>query len=266
MSCPASDKWLLLLLGELSLNESDALERHRHGCTQCQAELRTCQGLLADLEARPELATTTEIFTERVLAACAQVEGPAPARRRATVSAGVAAVLAAAAALVLWLRAPEPAEPERWTARGGSQQSSQLPSAELFFVREKRVRPLPGAVLAQGDALLVRCSNPGAQPWYLALFVLDPAGEAHWIYPAYVDAAANPESVALAPGLRAQPLDELVELEAPSPGALRVIALFTRRALKVHEIEAALAAGRGRDIAARLRAEHIQEWSATWTQ
>lgn len=150
-------------------------------------------------------------------------------------------------------------------ARGSSSVGASSASVDLLFVRDAVFYPLAGAALREGDALAVRYTNTGDVPKYLAVFALDAQRELHWIYPAYVDAAQNPSSVALVPPARGKLLSEVVEPEAPAQGKLQVFALVTAAPIHVREIES-LPRTRltAEGIAAAFSGANLQTWRATW--
>jgi hypothetical protein len=268
MTCPATEKWLLLSLGELTVNESTELERHRDRCPRCREQARASDQMLSDLASPTSGEAPVERFVSEVLARCARGESTPQVRSsggvyKLIVSGAIAS--AAAAALLLVVR-PAPEVQERWTARGASRSAQQgLPRAGLFIVRDGKARPAQGATLRPGDGFLVRCENPGAVTTYLAVFARDARGETHWLYPAYLDARDNPRSVAVAAHTPERSLEDVVEPEAPAPGPMRVYALFTAEPLGVHELEAQLGTEQHTQLT-ELNPTRIQEWSVSWNE
>jgi len=126
--------------------------------------------------------------------------------------------------------------------------------------------PLEGAELHAGDGITARYFKPGEGAEYLALFAVDADGAVHWIFPAYLDAASNPLSLALAPSPKGHLLEDAVEPEAPAVGRLRVVSVVSRAPLSVREIESRLVRrGLNRPVMAEIfPSDQVQEWSATW--
>ena len=267
MSCPSDESRLAALLGELSVNQARALAAHRVGCAACRQALLADEQLLADLAAAPELPQSEPAFTASVMAACraAPLAQPRPRTRQRNVETWSAALALAACAAALSVALPWSRRASDFQARGVSAAHAPAVSAEVLFVRDAVFHPVLGARLREGDALAVRYTNRGDVPRYLAVFALDARRELHWIYPAYVDAAANPGSVILAPDARDKLLSEVVEPEAPAAGELRVFALVTDAAVHVKEVEAL---PRRQLSAERLEAffpsAKVQTWGATW--
>jgi hypothetical protein len=267
MTCPAAEKWLLLSLGELTVNESRELLQHRDRCARCRESAHASEQLLADLKSPATGEAPAELFVSRVLSRCAQAESTPQARKtgRAYKLLAPGAIAAAAAVLLLVLpRAPDVRE--HWTARGTSQGATHgLPRAGLFVVHDGEARPAQGAALGPRDGFLVRCENPSDATTYLAVFARDALGETHWLYPAYLDARSNPRSVAIAARSAEHSLEEVVEPEEPAPGPMRVFALFTAEPLAVRELEARLGSEPLTDLAS-LNPTRIQEWSVAWNE
>lgn len=267
MKCPAAEKWLLLSLGQLTVNEAAELQRHRDQCSRCRESARESEQMLSDLRGPATGEAPAEQFVSEVLARCAQADS-VPQARKSSRAYGllVPGVVAAAAAALLSVLHPALEQREHWTARGASQASTPgLPRAELFVVRDGKARPAQGAALRSGDGFLVRCENPGDAPTYLAVFARDALGETHWLYPAYLDARSNPRSIAIAARTSEHSLEDVVEPEEPASGPMRVFALFTAEPLAVRELEARLGAEHLTDLA-NFRHTRIQEWSVSWNE
>ncbi len=261
MSCPDTERLLLHVLGELTVNEASEIAAHGAVCQSCRGALREHAALLEDLRAPPPLATYDEEFTRQVLATCARAPAASTQKRRAPL---IISLSVAAAAALAYVAAPRP-DQERFTARGAAAISRSL-AAEVMFVRERIFYPVAGARLAAGDALAVRCTNTTDAPSYLAVFALDAAGTAHWIYPSYLDPDSDPASIRISSGLRDHMLEEVAEPAQPAAGKMRVFALFTAQPLHVKAVEAQLPELRFRAPSEIWPTTHMQEWSATWTR
>jgi len=273
MKCPSDEQLLLFVLGELSVNESEAVARHRAACADCRAALRERTELLSDLRATPELESSEDEFTRRVLARRDRQQSPGSSSRSTRGWARALAVsLVAAAALFALLPRFETELAMHSQADHGQPRGTTTaglaaePFAELFRVRDGVFTPLGEAALTAGDAIAVRCSNAGDEPVRLLVFALDAESTVHWLYPAYLDAATNPESITIAARTRDRLLDEMVEPEAPRAGALRVFALFSRAPLTVADIEAHRAELALTTLPAFLGGARVQRWSTTWNE
>ena len=106
--------------------------------------------------------------------------------------------------------------------------------------------PLPiDATVGSRDGVLVSYTNLGPQPFdYLMIFAVDADKQVKWLYPAWERESEDPTGIAVRRGVADLELHTLI---TPSfaVGPLTVHALFTRRPLGVHQVEAQLALGPG---------------------
>jgi hypothetical protein len=99
-----------------------------------------------------------------------------------------------------------------------------------------------GAVVRAGDGLAFSYRNPPAtKASHLLVFAVDQGGRIYWFWPAWTDAASDPQALAVPASDAPVELAEAVRHPWP-PGRLTVHALFARRPYRVREIEAAVAA------------------------
>jgi hypothetical protein len=265
MSCIEADVLLKWELGELTRNESEAVERHVSGCRICRASQAEQRELLDDLAGS---APADDDFVERVMSAC-ETAAPVPPARAAFGRWGLlpAAVAAAGVAALVALFVGAPFEERRgeWTARGVT--TERVGSSVQAFVShsglERAPVPLEGAELGPGDGIVVRYSNPSDEPAFLMVFAVDAAREVHWIHPAYLRVEDDPESVPLASRVQDRLLDEVGEPENPSSGAFQVYALVTRSALRVKQVEKLLAESR-EPVPELFPDASVEAWSSTW--
>jgi len=91
--------------------------------------------------------------------------------------------------------------------------------------------------LSRGDGLLFAYTNLGAQPFdYLMLFAVGASGQIHWFYPAYEQLGDNPQSIEIEHGMAEVMLPQVVRHQY-TPGPLFVYALFSRKPLRVLQVE-----------------------------
>lgn len=195
------DRWAA---GELAPAESEDVRAHVAGCARCSAaaeSLRPPPGA-----ALPPL----------------RAAAPRAARRRGAFAA--LAALAAAASVALFLR-PEGAR-ERAKGPGGAVGMWVLHGGDAR-------RAGPGEVVAPGDA--VRFTVTAAEPAWVAVLSVDPAGRASVYFPL----GARAERVAAGAEV---PLPLATRLDA-TLGEERVVALLCDRAVELEPIRAALDAG-----------------------
>jgi hypothetical protein len=99
-----------------------------------------------------------------------------------------------------------------------------------------------GAVVRAGDGLAFSYRNPpDTRATHLLVFAVDQRGRIYWFWPAWTDAASDPQALAVPAGDAPVELAEAVRHPLP-PGRLTVHALFARRPYRVREIEAAVVA------------------------
>ena len=90
------------------------------------------------------------------------------------------------------------------------------------------------------DGLLFTYTNLGARPFtHLMIFAVDASGQVRWFHPAYQQAGTNPASITIEANANV-PLAEVVR-HPFAAGPATVQALFSRRPLRVDEVEAWLA-------------------------
>ena len=103
------------------------------------------------------------------------------------------------------------------------------------------------------------------RPVYLMIFALDAADDVHWIFPGYPDASSDPAAVLLEPGARARALGEVVQLDAPAVGALRVMMVFSSQQRRVKAVESLLAGKReGQPPASLFKGDVVTERVFRW--
>ena len=175
----------------------------------------------------------------------ARLDDP-PARPRWPFAA-LATAVAVAAGAVLWLALPRNGE---LTARGTTRDELPRLAGITLFALDGELRPLAaGSRVTTATAYVAAYRNAGRAPAYALVFALDAAGDVHWLYPAFTDAATDPAAIALAPAPAPTLLADTVVLDEPAPGPLVLCSLVTAAPLHVSDIERmphALAALRAR--------------------
>ncbi len=243
MTCPEDDVLVTLSDGELGEKQSRAVRAHVEQCTRCRAELGELASIGGDLRAPLSGALggqTAESFADGVLA---QLDRPrsSPASRwpRWTMMLAAAAALPlTVTAAVHYTRAPNT---EEWTARGGA--SEGVSSVKRTLVRFGRVtdtsfEPIAEGSVVEADALLAaEVGGTEGAPRFLLAFLVDSAGERHWIYPVYEPGAPPPSSVALPVTAGPRVLGSMVRLDHPAPGPGRLVAIVLPRNENVDHVE-----------------------------
>jgi Putative zinc-finger len=242
--CGDEEELLRLLDGELTENEAERLRQHLRACGVCaarSAELaRTLRDLKAPLaEVDPDAAIEEVMRRLPTAVADASAVAARPRVARWSLLAGGLAAVLAMSALVVTRRVPRGQEGDGFQARGTSAGTSigRAVGVGLYraareheaLAQETRVRP--------DDAYGMRYRNLLAEPVYLLAFAIDAAGTVHWVSPAYLDPRSNPAAVALSPSREELPLPSAIELEAPSPGPMRFVAIVSPSALHVLDVD-----------------------------
>lgn len=244
MTCPEDHVLIALGDGELTESQAHAVRAHAGGCTRCRAALDELATIAADLRAPVPGALggkTAEAFADDVLARIdrPRTEARAPRWPRWAAMLAAAAMLPlAGAAAYRWSRANDDAR--EWTARGTTSATSV---ASRVLVRIGRVSGTTFEPIAEGetidaDALLAAevGGTEGASLFLLA-FLVDAAGERHWIYPVYEPGAPPPSSVALPATMTPRVLGSMVRLDRPAPGPARLFAVVLPRSESVEHVE-----------------------------
>lgn len=267
MSCPTEEAWLLAELGDVTVNTRDAMLAHRQGCAGCRVLHERQKELIGDLEAAPKLELSEAEFVSRVMAECATSGARglvvSRSRRVAPWATGFLAAAAAVLLAVLPMRRDEASDQVR--ARGGNAGARLAEaSADVYLARGTTLQRLADTTLGTGDRLAVRTVNKSSEKRYFMAFVIDAVGEVHWLFPAYEDAASNPEAPELPAQQEARVLPETVELVAPAAGKLRVVSMLTDRRLNVKEVEGRLQSLPKLPLARVFPESDLREWNCTW--
>jgi hypothetical protein len=222
---------------DLSPEQLERLDDHVRSCSACAKEvaaLRTLAGDIAVPAAGPPLDVAAH-----VAGVMSRLDTPLTAQRpsRHRLFAGVlAAALAAAAAFAL-RKADDSSE---LAARGalGTPSLAREVGVELY-AQGRALTALPsGSRLGARTAFTAGLRNSGTATVHLLLFAIDAQSTVHWIAPGYTTAGEDPTSYPIAPSLVERPLPTAATFDDLAPGPLRVVAIVTREARRVSEIEA----------------------------
>jgi len=278
-ACPKEDELLELALGDARESDARRLSDHVAACTSCRERLAPWRRLTAELGAlRGDV--DGEDFGGGVMARVVAEESAegapragAPARRwRWRPPALTMAFAACALALAVvgprgtFLGRRGDGAPEEATgtfaARGGQAHGKSEALADVTVLRARRLGPAPERLLRDGDGMALKYGNPSARPFFLMAFALDAAGAVHWLYPAYLDAASDPEALLVAAHTPDRVADEVVQPDHPARGTLRVVTLVFPSSHHVRELESRLAGASSKDSVRSLFPEaKIKEWT-----
>jgi hypothetical protein len=227
--------------GKSSTRDDRRLFRHMKGCAACREQYRTfamVEALEVDGAERARARMGRALFE--------------PVPRRAFVSAGLVMACACMALVFSLGRARSPFHSD-FTARGGVP-GFEAPSPSLAIYRVPRDHDNPtapalsetqraGSVVHAGESLAFSYVNPpavGARD--VMIFGRDAAGHVFWFWPAWDNAADDPQSLPISASGNPIELTEAVR-HALAPGPLTIVGLFTPKPLHVREVEAAVANG-----------------------
>jgi hypothetical protein len=224
--------------GRSSTRADRRLFRHLKGCDACRAQYRTLamlESLEADGADRARARMGRGLFE--------------PAPKRVFVSMGL---VTACACLVLVFSLGR-SHTSEFAARGRVPGFEALePSLAIYRIpREPDNAAVPavaetqraGSVLHAGESLAFTYTNPpsiGAS--YVMVFARDASGRVYWFWPAWDDAATDPQSLQVPASGSPVELTEAVRHDL-KPGPLTIVGLFSPKPLHVREVEGAIANG-----------------------
>jgi hypothetical protein len=219
---------------DLSPEQLRRIEKHLEVCGACAARVLTLGELCSDIAA--EVPQREWDVAEHVAGVMGRLDRPIEAPRRPRLLAVSGAVLAAAAAVVIFSARPAPHE---FSARGAAVASSLSRDVGVqLYAQEAELRPLgSGSSIGTKTALTAGLRNLGNQRAHLLLFAIDARQTVHWIAPEFTAPGSDPEatSIAAATGERLLPTSAVFDDLAPGP--LRVVAVITATPTHVSEVE-----------------------------
>ena len=232
--CPTEAELVSFADADLSPEQLRRVEKHLEVCGVCAARVVTLGELCSDIAA--EVPQPDWDVTEHVASVMGRLNQPVEAPRRSRWLAIAGAVLAAAAAVLVFNARSAPPE---FSARGAAVASSLSRDVGVqLYVQESELRPLgSGSSISTKSALTAGLRNLGNQRAYLLLFAIDARQTVHWIAPEFTAPGSDPEatSVAAATGERLLPSSAVFDDLAPGP--LRVVAVITATPTHVSEVE-----------------------------
>jgi len=231
-ACPDIELWPQLAAGDVAEREAAGLREHASGCAACGARLAESQALIAALS-RPALAADPR----RVQALMRAVDASPPRRLPLWVPLAAAAVVAAVI-VPFALR-----DRRELQARGGDALTwRQRAAAELRPLASPSKPVAPGMPLSARAPLAIWYRNiePSAALQLLA-YVVDGAGEVHWVAPAWPAGQAPPAAAALPRSERAALMPESFVAEGAAPGDGLLVTIISDSPLSLERVEAAAA-------------------------
>jgi hypothetical protein len=242
---PSAAEIAAYLERELGASDRAALDAEIAASPQTQRRLARVQML------RDELASPLPEI-ERIDLTASVREGirrGAPRQPRATRAAwaSAAAVLAVAAGTALGVRGLG-SRGEDFREKGASSRAATWAGFQAYRV-PKAGSPEPlRERLGRDDGLAFSYTNLGPQPFeYLMLFARDARGEVRWFEPPYDQAGSNPTSLPIAKDAARTPIAEVI-FQDFARGPLEIHAVFSRRPLRVLDVEKQLAGARTAEL------------------
>ena len=242
--CGDEEELLRLLDGELTENEAERLRQHLRACGVCAARSAELARTLGDLKA-PLAEVDPDAAIEEVMrrlptaVADASAVAARPRVARWSLLAGGLAAVLAMSALVVTRRVPRGQDGDGFQARGTSAGTSigRAVGVGLYraareheaLAQETRVRP--------DDAYGVRYRNLLAEPVYLLAFAIDATGTVHWVSPSIPRSEEQSGGRGALSFQGGGPPAVRDELEAPSPGPMRFVAIVSRSPLHVLDVD-----------------------------
>jgi len=159
--------------------------------------------------------------------------------------------IAAAAAVALFAARTLPSEVSEFRARSAGSSATEATrwaGVKIYRSGKNAEAELLQGSLSSNEGLLFAYTNLGPQPFdYLMLFAVGASGQIHWFYPAYEQLGENPQSIAIERGAANVMLTDVVR-HRYARGPLRIYALFSRKPLRVLDVEAWLEQQRGEPL------------------
>jgi anti-sigma factor RsiW len=240
---PDADELARYLDGESSENRAAAIRAHVVGCARCRDELARQRRLITDLAAPIADANDDRVaqLMRRLATAPAR---PAPSGRTWWLGGGVALAACAALAVVVATRAPDTDAVIDARARGADHRDDRAATAiarhvgVAAYTSPARVRLHDGDRVAADTAYVISYRNlDRAAPLYLLAFAVDAGGAVHWLYPGFVDPAADPPAIALPVADTDAWFADSVAFDDVAPGPLRIVTIVLASRPRLSAIE-----------------------------
>jgi hypothetical protein len=219
------------------------IDRHFDGSISTRDERRMREHL-------PECAPCKKYYERHLLLARLDPEALAPAARLgrglgigrqrfgAVIPFGAVGVLAAAAAILLFMHHPHD-ENAGFTARGNVAGTTNSPAQVLVYDVKPNAPPsLAGEVIARDDELAFAYEN-GAAKSRLMVFGVDEHRHVYWFFPAWTNASENPVAIPIEPGAQRRELPFAVTHKLDGQH-LEIHSLFLDGPTSVRDVESLL--------------------------
>jgi hypothetical protein len=232
--CPTEAELVSFVDADLSPEQLRRVEKHLEVCGVCAGRVMTLGELCSDIAA--ELPQSDWNVAEHVAGVMGRLDQPVEAPRRSHWLAVAGAVLAAAAAVLVFNARRAPPE---FSARGAAVASSLSRDVGVqLYAQESELRPLgSGSSISTNSALTAGLRNLGNQRAYLLLFAIDARQTVHWIAPEFTAPGSDPEATSISATTAERLLPTAAVFDDLAPGPLRVVAVITAAPTRVSEVE-----------------------------
>lgn len=249
MSCPQWETLYEYYDKGLSVEQTELLEYHLKGCTQCRAQVEQIAFVGQSIGGEVEAFQDPQLQQQIVAAAKA---APPVHRLPSKIPLAAAAAFALAIALgglTFWQYSREQIPPD-FSARGQmSQELDQWVSLLVFVVDQSAQGYVPaGRQIRPDDALTFAVMNRQPSPGhYLVVVAVDERGTLFWYYPG-IDKAGKAGDREETMGLEIKTAESPIELPEEiqqdlAPGWLRFYAIFSEQPLTLHSVEQSILSG-----------------------
>jgi len=258
----SSRELFLYLEGEVTKRRSAEIEQHLEACQACRERLQRRREMLESLaEPDEELEGVDLVEGVRRLV---EEQGKQPAKKRRklpAVSVRIGLLLVAlAGAVALWFATAEKDEFRIKSASPAVHEQDRWVGVRAFKIgKGEKPDPLAGRV-GRGDFLLFAYTNQGEKPFpCMMILAVGADRRVHWFYPAYTSEGTDPCSIPIEGNVTGAELLEKIRHDF-APGPLYIYGLFTRKPLKVSEVEALIKGIEpGQRIPLKDSAQHVLE-------
>ena len=232
--CPPEAELVSFADVDLSPEQLRRVEKHLEGCGICAARVVALSELHSDIAA--EVPQPDWDVAEHVASVMGRLDQPVEAPRRPRWLAWGGALLAAAAAVLVFNARSAPPE---LAARGAAVASSLSRDVGVqLYAQDTELRALgSGSTIGTKSALTAGLRNLGNQRAYLLLFAIDARQTVHWIAPEFTAPDSDPEATSIAATTGERLLPTAAVFDDLAPGPLRVVAVLTATPTHVSEVE-----------------------------
>lgn len=256
----SSQELFLYLEGEVTKRRAAEIDEHLGACRDCRERLESRREMIDSLAEPHEDLKGLDLVPDVRRLIEEQGDRPAePRRKLPAVSVRIGLLVALAGAVALWFATARKDEFRIKSAGEAAYEQDRWVGLKAFRAGEgEDPDPLAGRI-GRGDYLLFAYTNQGEKPYpYMMILAVDANKHVRWFYPAYTSEANDPRSIPIGGNVTGAELFEKIHHDL-APGSLWIYGLFTRKPLRVSEVEALVKGLEpGERIPLEDSAQHIQ--------